>query len=84
MHWMNIQEKCKRCLEFFECSLYKTGSQEPQEFEQEQQKLNEEAGTYDTRSSPGVMWTPASIPGAATTPADPAKAGFAGQGHNTQ
>ena len=84
LYWIKIQEKCKRCLEFFECSLYKTGNQEPQEFEQEQQKLNKEASTYDTRSSLGVMWTPASSPGAATTPADPAKAGFAGQGHNTQ
>ena len=72
----------------------------PQELKQEQQELKKEADTtaggsaYSRRSSrgavwapatsPGAVWAPANSPGAVPTQADPAKAGLAGQGQNTQ
>ena len=62
-------------MDFFERGLYKTDTQEPQEPKQKQQELKEEA---DLKAG-GAAYNGKSSPGAVTTPADPAKAGFARQ-----
>ena len=71
----STQEKFKICLDFFERGLYKTDTQEPQERKQKQQELKEEA---DLKAG-GAAYNRKNSPGTVTTPADPAKAGFARQ-----